>query len=161
MKKLRLPTRICCCLCGLLFPFLAQAMQPIVTILGLAVADTGLSKADGRTPPSWRDKLSATERQALDRLRNQEAVAACIAAADGQSPVAAYHLRKIAQFAVVAAGHRSADLEELDYQRPAMAMRWCTARARNEPAAGPLERYAEALWRVALMPPGRQLAAAP
>jgi hypothetical protein len=144
---------------GIAVSGVASAADPVTTLLGLVLAEKASGPSDFRARkdiPSWRLTLSQAELSALESMQNHPAVAACIKAADNSSPVASYHCRKLAEFAVdlnrYTARHsgKMPDILTMDYERAAKAFQWCSTRAgtAEKSAAPSLEQYARSLARV-------------
>ena len=144
----------------LLLPLLAVsgravALEPVMAaLIGLAVTEGPAEAQKKAEPPRhWQQFLSPRERAMLERIRLHPVISACVASADRQSPVAAYQVRKLAEFALsverrMSAAEASPSLAELDYVRAARAYRWCADTNGLAVAdASPLERYADDLLR--------------
>ena len=133
----------------------ALAADPVSAVLGLLFMQKGSTPAhQHKAPPPhhWREFLSQPQREALKRMQAHTAIGACVAKADGNDPVAAYQVRKIAQFgsnverAIDRDGHMP-DITSLHYRRPARAYRWCVAH--SGATAVPRASLAEDAYRLA------------
>jgi hypothetical protein len=133
----------------------ALAADPVSAVLGLLFMEkvsTPSHRGKVAPPHHWRDFLSRTQREALKRMEAHTAIGACVAKADANDPIAAYQVRKIAQFgsnlerAIDRDGHMP-DITSMNYRRPARAYRWCVAH--SSATAAPKASLTEDAYRLA------------
>lgn len=132
------------------------AADPVSAVLGLLFMEKVSTPAhQHKAPPHrWRDFLSRPQRAALKRMQVHTAIGACVAKADANDPIAAYQVRKIAQFGsnlerAIDRDGRMPDIASMHYRRPAKAYRWCVAHSGS--GAASRASLAEDAYRLARM----------
>ncbi|MEJ2346699.1 MAG: hypothetical protein P8076_13525 [Gammaproteobacteria bacterium] len=134
----------------------ALAADPVSAVLGLLFMEKVSTPAhQHKAPPPhrWRDFLSPPQRAVLKRMEEYTAIGACVAKADANDPIAAYQVRKIAQFGsnlerAIGRDGRTPDITRMRYRRPAKAYRWCVAHSGGTARRASLAQDAHRLARM-------------
>lgn len=127
--------------------------DPVSAILGMLVADK-ISPSSEKKPSgnhtSWRELLTTNEEQVLSRLEQDPVIQSCARLADDGDAIAAYHMRKIANFGLQLDTYIKNNgsvpmLRSMNYQWPAKGMQWCQQKYGQQSVDSELSLQAAAL----------------
>ena len=132
---------------------LSSLADPVTAIIGLLVADNinpSNAKPQTKNHYTWRELLTTDEARILPRLEMNPVVQTCSHLADEGNAIAAYHMRKIADFAVrldryIKDNGSVPTIRSMDYHWPARGMQWCEQQYGQQSADSGLSLHAYAL----------------